>query len=464
MFELEFVGAAQEVTGSCHWLRVGRQQILIDCGLIQGQNEERNYQPFPFDARRIDAVVLTHAHLDHCGRLPLLIEQGFRGPIYTHAASADLAAILLEDAGYLQEKDAEAENRKRERRGRKPVTPLYTREQAKAVAPYFQPLPFAQRHTILPGIELRLNDAGHILGAACVELWLEAQGTQRKLVFSGDLGRWDAPILRDPQLISDADLVILESTYGDRLHRPWSETQAEVLHAVEQCRDSGGNILIPAFSVGRTQEILYAFHRHFNDWGLQRWQVFLDSPLATKATAIYRRHFDLYDHEARAAWRDSGDLFSLPNLHITETPEDSMALNRIKSGAIIIAGSGMCNGGRIRHHLKHNLWRRECQVLIVGFQAQGTLGRQLIEGARFVRLWGEAIRVRAQIHTVGGLSAHADQAELLRWYAGFKSAPPVAIVHGEPPAMAVLAERLHQDFNCRVQQPQPGTRIDLRQL
>ncbi|HXH03438.1 MAG TPA: MBL fold metallo-hydrolase [Candidatus Competibacteraceae bacterium] len=465
MLELEIIGAAREVTGSCSLLRVGGGRVLVDCGLIQGrlQDVARNREPFPFDSRTLDAVILTHAHLDHSGRLPLLLAAGFRGPIYAHPATVELCALLLEDAAYIHEKDAEWENRKRERKGLTPVQPLFTRDQAEQVLTQMRPLPFDELHKVLPGLQVRLRDAGHILGSAIVEAWLEWGGTRRKLVFSGDLGRPGAPILRDPTPVEEADLVILESTYGDRLHRSWAATQAELRELMTIAQDRRGNILIPAFAVGRTQEILYAFHRHFQEWGLGNWRIFLDSPLAQRATEVYARHLRLYDAEARALARGGG-LFRLPNLTATETPEASQAINRIRSGAIIIAGSGMCDGGRIKQHLKHNVWRRDCHVVIVGFQAQGTLGRQLVDGARYIRLWGETIKVNAQVHTIGGLSAHADQAELLAWYDHFRERPPLALVHGELAAMEALAQKLRSTFATRVTLPSPGQRIDLHRL
>jgi len=405
--ELEFLGAAREVTGSCYLIRCGDQRLLVDCGLIQGSREDeaRNAEPFPFDPKRIDAVVLTHSHLDHSGRLPLLVKNGFKGPVYTQRAARDLCRIMLKDAGFLAEKDVEYENRKRARKHLPPVEPLYTVADAQDAMHRFKVLDYEDRRRILPGVELRLRDAGHILGSAIAELWLEEGGEQRKLVFSGDLGHVGAPILRDPVTIDEpADLVVMESTYGNRNHRSWDETWDELGEIISDARGRRGNVLIPSFAVGRAQELLYVFAKHFDDWGIGDWQLFLDSPMAIEATEVYLRHVGLYDEEAARLWRHNHSEPLLPNLHMSRTANQSMALNNVTSGAIIIAGSGMCTGGRIRHHFKHNLWRRDCKVLIVGFQARGTLGRALVDGAKSVHLWGEEVKVGARIHTVGGLS------------------------------------------------------------
>ncbi len=464
--EIQFIGAAREVTGSCHLLRVGRATVLVDCGLIQGRaiDEARNREPFPFDAKHIDAVVLSHAHLDHSGRIPLLVKAGFKGPIYTQRATRDLCRIMLKDAAHLNEKDVEWDNRKRQRKGLKLLEPLYTINEADVALKQFKVLDYGVRRGVAPGIEICLRDAGHILGSAIVEVWLKEGETQRKLVFSGDLGHRGAPILRDPEVIKEADLVILESTYGDRLHRSWAATLAELGEVIGMAQRNKGNILIPSFAVGRTQELLYLFGLHATDWGLQEWQIFLDSPMAIRATEVYTRHHDLYNPEARS-WRGSnGTPFDLPNLHYSLTPAQSMAINRIQAGAIIIAGSGMCNGGRIKHHLKHQVWREHTHIIMVGFQASGTPGRALVDGASHIRLWGETIRIAAQVHTIGGLSAHADQAGLIDWYRQFDKRPTVALVHGEEGAMDTLADKLRSDLQARVHLPAPGSRLDILSL
>jgi metallo-beta-lactamase family protein len=461
--KLEFWGATREVTGSCFLIEVNGRRLLVECGLIQGEpaDEARNRAPFPFDVQRLDAVILTHAHLDHSGRLPLLVKAGYRGPIYTHSASRDLARIMLKDAGYLNEKDAEWENRKRQRKHLPLLEPLYTMTDAQAAMRRFKAMDYGETVKIIEGVKLRLQDAGHILGSAIVELWLEEGGVRRKIVFSGDLGHKGAPILRDPAAVSEADLVVMESTYGDRAHRSWESTWDELDEVFTDMQQGRGNILIPAFAVGRTQELLYAFKRNYERWNLDRWTIFLDSPMAIEATEVYGRHYELFDREASGERRHDGDVFELPNLHLSRTAQQSMRINRIESGAIIIAGSGMCEGGRIKHHFKHNIWRSKCQVLIVGFQARGTLGRSLVEGIDTIHLWGEAIRVAAKIRTIGGFSAHADCNGLAEWYGRFNARPPVALVHGEPQAMDPFAARLKSQGAQQVFAPAHGAQLDL---
>ena len=461
---IEFHGAAGEVTGSCHLIEVGGRRVLLDCGLIQGRREDeaRNRDPFPFDPRGLDAVVLSHSHIDHSGRIPLLVKAGYRGPIYTHRASRDLCQIMLKDAAYLNEREAEWENKKRERKGMRLVTPLYDMREAQVAVRRFKVLEYDEEREILPGVRLRLRDAGHILGSSIVELWLEEGGVRRKLVFSGDLGSRNMPILRDPTPIEDADLVLLESTYGDRLHRSHEETLRELGEVLNQARGEGGNVLIPAFAVGRTQDLIYLLAKHYDEWGVEDWQIFLDSPLAIQASEVYARHSKLYDADAARLWARNAQVPALPNLHISRTAKQSMRLNRIRSGAMIIAGSGMCDGGRIRHHLKHNVWRKDCHVVIVGFQARGTTGRALVDGAHHIRLWGEAIQVNAHVHTIGGLSAHADQNGLVDWYGHFKQRPRVVLVHGEPVAQEVLAERLRTQLSAPVSIVARGDRVDLQ--
>jgi len=464
--KVQIFGAAEEVTGSCHLVTVGNKRILLDCGLIQGRrkDEERNKDPFPFDPASIDAVVLSHAHIDHSGRLPMLVKAGFSGLIYTHRASRDLCRIMLKDSAFLNEKDIEWENRKRLRKGLKPVEALYTIEDARRAMSRFKGIVYQKKVKILPDVTLRLNDAGHILGSSIVELWLEDEGQLRKLVFSGDLGRPGMPILQDPALIQQADLVIMESTYGDRLHRSWEETLTEIENIVRNTANSRGNILIPAFAVGRTQEILYMLARYYEEWKLERWQIFLDSPLAIEATQVFTRHSNLFDQDMADLWLQNRAQSILPGLHISRTSNQSIALNRIHSGAIIIAGSGMCSGGRIKQHLKHNIWRRECHVIISGFQARGTLGRSLVDGAKYIRLWGETVRVAATVHTVGGLSAHADQPGLKNWYANFEGRPRVVLVHGETAALETLSNTLKDDLGAPVTIAKYGQVLDLIEL
>ncbi|OED43389.1 MBL fold metallo-hydrolase [Chromatiales bacterium (ex Bugula neritina AB1)] len=448
--EIQSCGATREVTGSCHLITIAGKRILLDCGLIQGRakDEARNRDPFPFDAARLDAVILSHAHIDHSGRLPLLIKAGFTGPIYTHTASAELCATLLKDSAYLNYKNTQWENKRRQRQGKKLLEPLYDRDDAAKALGQFETLEYRQKKEIAEGISIRLSDAGHIVGSSIVEIWLTEGSQQRKVVFSGDLGHRGTAILKDFTMIDDADLVLMESTYGNRLHRPWQETWDEIDDIVAQIRKKPGNVLIPAFSVGRTQNILYMFARNYEKWGLNKWQIFLDSPMAIEATDIYLRHHQLYDTEAAQFWKDKGSLMGMPNLHFSRTSKDSMAINKIQDGAIIIAGSGMMTGGRIKHHIKHNIWRSNCHLIVTGYQSHGTMGRKLVEGAKKIRLWGERVRVKARIHTIGGLSAHTDQRGLMDWYGNFKSRPPVFLVHGEASTMEVLKQKLRDDLNA----------------
>lgn len=462
---VQCLGAAGHVTGSCHLVQVGDFRILLDCGLIQGSRkaEALNREPFPFDVGRIDAVVLSHAHIDHSGRLPLLVKSGFTGPIYAQRASRDLCRIMLKDSGFLAEKEAESVNRKRLRKGLQPWKPLYTADEAVASMKQFHGLPYDKKTRILPGIQVRYRDAGHILGSAIVELWLEEKGVRRKLVFSGDLGHAGAPILRDPTRIQDADLVLMESTYGDRLHRSREETISELGEIIRGAHHERGNILIPAFAVGRSQDLLYFMSRHRDEWGMDDWSVFLDSPMAIEASRVYARYAHLYDEEAAGLWNRRGvGAGLLPRFQLTRTANQSRAINKMSSGAIILAGSGMCEGGRIKHHLKNNIWRKGCHVIIVGYQAHGTLGRRLVDGVEKIKLWGETIRVSARIHTVGGLSAHADQDGLVRWYAAFTHRPPVYLVHGETKAQEALRDRLKRDLSADVGIAEAGQIVDLR--
>lgn len=440
---VKFLGATKEVTGSCHLLTVGKHQILLDCGLIQGsyKDEVRNSQPLPIDLQQLSAVVLSHAHLDHSGRLPLLAGSGFSGRIYAQRATKDLCRIMLRDSAHLQEKDAEIENRKRARKGLPPIKPLYTLKDVEITEPLFYPCDYHEWITINEQIRFRFHDAGHILGSCIVELAVSDHGVEKRLLYSGDLGPHDAPILNDPESGFEVDHVIMESTYGDRDHRSKQATLDELAEVFNSDTSLRGNIIVPAFSVGRSQELLYLFAKHKKEWHLDRWQIFLDSPMAIDATEVYLKHHCLYDAEARSIFGDkpAQQLRQLlPNLSLTETPEESMAINRIQQGAIIIAGSGMCTGGRVKHHLKHLVWRDTTQVMMVGYQAHGTPGRALVDGKHSIRLWGEGIRVRAKIHTIGGLSAHAGQSDLLRWYEQMPGRPPVTLVHGETEAQLAL--------------------------
>ena len=446
-FELQFFGATERVTGSLYLLRAGKSRVLLECGLVQGAADEEahNREPFPFDLLEIDAVVVSHSHIDHSGRVPLLVRQGYTGPVYTHAASKALCDIMLPDSGYLNEKEAEWENRKRARKGQGRISPLYTRADAEASIDQFRGLEYETPTEITPGLTLTLFDAGHILGASIVRLEYEDSNGKRTLVFSGDLGYRDAPLMDPTTRLQHADAVLMESTYGDRDHRPISETVAELTDLFESARAAQGNVLIPAFTVGRTQDLLYLMAEHFDEWKLGKWRIFLDSPMGISATRVYSRYRHLF---AATLFEPKSDYPDLPNLYATRTAEESMTINDIENGAIIIAGSGMCTGGRILHHLKNNVWRPQCHLVIVGYQAIGTLGRRLVDGADEIRLWGDAYRVRAQRHTIGGLSAHADQSDLVDWYSSFAGRPPVYLVHGEERGQRPLLEKLKADLGA----------------
>lgn len=464
--KLTSYGAAEEVTGSCHLIEVGDAKVLFDCGLIQGRKKDelRNHDKFPFDPAQLDAVVLSHAHIDHCGRLPMLLDQGFKGKIYTHPATCDLVQILLKDSAHLNARDVEYRNKRRKRAGKPLLSPLYDQKDVETTLSRLESVAYQTRCKVAEGVSIQLFDAGHIIGSAMVEITLVEGDQTRTVVFSGDLGHRGSPILRDFSYLKKADLLLMESTYGNRLHRDWSETLAEVSEIASALSSVRGNILIPAFSVGRSQMILYTLARYFDEWDLGRWQIFLDSPMAIRASEVYLKHITLYDEEAAAYYKKNGPLLSMPNLHFSETADESRAINRMPSGAIVVAGSGMCNGGRIMHHLKHNLWRPDAHVIIAGYQAPGTLGRKLVDGDDMVKVWGENIRVRARIHTIGGLSAHADQQGMVDWYSHFDDKPPTLLVHGEKRAMHALSARLRDECGARVHSAKRGKSTDLLAL
>ncbi len=462
MAKLTFYGATEGVTGSAYLLETGDSAILLECGLVQGSRaeEKANEEAFPFNARKLDAVVLSHAHLDHSGRLPKLVADGFKGPVYTTQPTRELLAIMLKDAAILQQRDAEWESKRRRRAGKSAIEPLFTVEDVEAALGLCEGMDYGHRHEIADGVEVCYRDAGHILGSAVVELFVTEGGSEKKLVFSGDLGNSCAALLRDPEIIEQADILLLESTYGDRDHRPMDETLQEFEDIVAKASKNGGNILIPAFAVGRTQEIIFRLGELYQQGKLKQQAVYLDSPMAIATTEVYHRHQDVFNREDRAILRQakSGSLHSfLPVLRYSRSTEESMALNRIASGAIIIAGSGMCNGGRIRHHLKHNLWRQDSHVIIIGYQAVGTPGRSLVDGARTFRMGGEEIAVKAEIHTLGGFSAHAGQSQLLDWVDGFaRSKPKIYLVHGEDDAKRALAGKL-SERGWQVEVPDHGS-------
>lgn len=439
--KISFHGADRGVTGSCHRVEVGGTRLLIDCGLFQGSREieEDNEAAFGFDAAEIDFVLLTHAHLDHCGRLPLLTARGFRGDVVATAATRDLAALVLRDAAFLQAEEARYRE-SRASRGRPAgtaVAPLYTEADVDRTLERFgTEARYGRRMQLAKGVHATFLDAGHILGSACVLLELEEGGERRRVLFSGDLGSSGRPILRDPERPPWADVVVMETTYGDRLHKPLAPSVTELYEVIERTFARGGNVLIPTFALERAQELLF-FLREGVEAGRfpATMQVFLDSPMAISATEIFARHRDCFRPEIEAMLAAGKDPFAMRGLHLSRSGEESMAINRIASGAVILAGAGMCGGGRIRHHLRQGLWREGCSVVFVGFAAQGTLARRIIDGAESVRIHGEDVQVRASVHTIGGFSAHADQKELLAWHAETGEPARTFLVHGEPTAM-----------------------------
>lgn len=460
--KISFHGADRGVTGSCHLLECADKRVLIDCGLYQGEHElgEENAAPFGFDAATIDYVLLTHAHLDHCGRLPLLVKRGFRGEIITTAATRELARVVMLDSAHLQEEEANWQARKTARRGSEAVPqPLYTTLDALNTLDYFgRTATYDQPVELAAGVRATFLDAGHILGSASLYLQLEEDSRNRSVAFSGDLGNSGRPLLRDPVPPPKVDAVVMETTYGDRLHKPLLPSVEEFYLAIEETFRRGGNVIIPTFALERAQELLYYLREGVETGRLSKsMQVFLDSPMAISATEIFRQHPECFDPEAFANFGHGRDPFMLPGLHFTRETSDSIDLNRISGGAVILAGSGMATGGRIRHHLKHNLWRKSCSVIFVGFAAKGTLARQIIDGAKTIHLFGEEIPVKARIHTINGFSAHADRDELLSWHRRVGAARTF-LVHGEEEVMRQFGALLE---NTQVEMPALGQSFDL---
>lgn len=464
---LTFLGATQQVTGSCYLIETrDGARVLLECGMRQGRREDeaQNRAPFAFDPASLDAVVISHAHIDHTGLLPRLVASGYRGPIFATEATCDLMELMLLDAANLQEKDAEWENKWRARLGKDFVEPLYTVADTEQTLKQRRPLAYGQTQEVAPGVRITYHDAGHILGSAIVDLHIIDHHLDRHLVFSGDLGNACSPLMRDPSILTDADLVLMESTYGDRDHRNDEETLEELAEILQAAHRDGGNVLIPSFAVGRTQDLIYYLGKFYQEGRLPQQAVFLDSPMAIRANAIYSRYHEQFDTADRERLQAKGVKRLedwLPVLRCTPSPEESMAINRIKSGAIIIAGSGMCTGGRIVHHFKHNLWRRECHLVFPGFQAKGTLGRQIVDGASSVKVLHQRIAVGAQVHTLGGFSAHAGQSQLLDWVKHFDHHPELYLVHGELEKMQALQQVLQQQLHWPASIAEPGEQIAL---
>ncbi|MCR5625914.1 MAG: MBL fold metallo-hydrolase [Lachnospiraceae bacterium] len=465
--KLTFVGADHEVTGSCHYIDACGKHMLVDYGMEQGSKLYENI-PIPVSAAEIDYVFLTHAHIDHSGLLPLLFARGFRGKVYATEGTCDLANIMLRDSAHIQVFEAEWRNRKARRSSLvTPYEPLYTMQDADGVISLLNRVRYNTKVNIDQGIEVRFTDVGHLLGSSAVEMWLTEDSVTKKIVFSGDIGNPDQPILKDPMPVEEADYVLVESTYGDRLHTTEKvDYVAELTKIIQRTFDRGGNVVIPSFAVGRTQEMLY-FIRKIKEDNLIKYhddfQVYVDSPLAVEATSVFSKNqLSCYDEEAIELVKQGINPIDFPGLNLSITPEESKEINFDDEPKVIISASGMCEAGRIRHHLKHNLWRDESTILFVGYQAVGTLGRALVEGSKDVKLFGEPVEVRAEIATLAGISGHADKNGLLSWMKGFKEKPDmVFVVHGEDRVTEIFADTLQDEMGLNAYAPFSGTVFNL---
>ena len=453
--KIKFCGASTGVTGSCHLLTSGEHKILLDCGQFQGgkAQDALNYEKFPFEPSEIECVVLSHAHIDHCGRLPLLTKRGFEGKIYCTDATADLLSVMLKDSAYIHEKETEWKNRKAERAGREQVEPLYTIEDAEKALSLVSPILYDQQIEINSDMKIVFNDAGHILGSAITELWVTEDDKESKIVFSGDLGMEGRPILRDPTYIKKADYVIMETTYGNRIHKELGSGVEKLIEIILNTTRRGGNVVIPSFAVGRTQELIYELNRFYDSNNEYRKEldkifVYIDSPMATTATEIFRRNAQVFDEETREYILKGDNPLEFKNLKFTRSSKESQDLNFNNEPKIIISASGMCEAGRIRHHLKHNLWNPKNSIVFVGYQGQGTLGRSLVEGIKMVTLFGEEIQVNAEIHNLEGFSGHADQNGLFAWLAHFEQKPKqIFLVHGEEESKKDFAKLVNEKLS-----------------
>lgn len=446
--KIKFCGGVQAVTGSCHLLTIGTKKVLLDCGQFQGGKalDQLNYEDFGFRPSEIDYLILSHAHVDHCGRIPLLVKLGFQGRIFCTDATFDLVQVMLRDSAYIQEKEAEWKSRKNTRAGKKPVEPLYTIQDAEASFSFFEPILYEENKEICDELRIRFRDAGHILGSAITEIWATEEGQTRKIVFSGDLGMRNRPILRDPEYIQEADYVIMETTYGNRVHPANSQSVDELIQIILKTTGRGGNVVIPSFAVGRTQEIIYQLNRFYEDnspdyqAALDKIKVYVDSPMATTATEVFRRNAQVFDDETKEYILRGDHPLDFKNLIFTRSTEESRALNFNAEPKVILSASGMCEAGRIKHHLKHNLWNARNSIVFVGYQAEGTLGKRIKDGEKHVQIFGENIYVNAEIDSLEGMSGHADREALLDWLSGFLSQPQkIFLVHGEPDSKADFA-------------------------
>lgn len=464
--QITFLGATHEVTGSCTLLEAAGKRFLVDCGMQQGPDTYEN-QDIPVLPADIDFVLLTHAHIDHSGNLPLLYARGFRGPVYATNATKDLCDIMLKDSAHIQMFEAEWRNRKGRRSGREEYVPAYTMDDALGVISQLAGCEYGEVMQIAEGIKVRFIDAGHLLGSSSIEIWLREDGEEKKIVFSGDVGNTDQPIIKDPQYIHEADYVVIESTYGDRTHEKVEDYAQMLAEVIQETFDRGGNVVIPSFAVGRTQEMLY-FIREIKERKLVQghgdFEVYVDSPLAVEATSIFQRHHqECYDEIAQAIVNEGFNPISFPGLKLSVTSDDSKAINMKENCKVILSASGMCDAGRIKHHLKHNLWRKECTVLFVGYQAVGTLGRILVDGVDTVKLFGEEIMVQADIRVLPGISGHADREGLMRWLKAYEPTLKMVFVnHGEDSVCQVFADRIRNELGYDTLAPFSGTIYDLK--
>lgn len=472
--KVTFLGATKTVTGSNFLLEGAGKKILIDCGLYQGKalDERENYEDFAFNVADIDFMLLTHAHIDHSGRIPKLYNDGYRNPVYATKATCDLCSIMLPDSGHIQEMENEWHNRKRERKGEKALPPLYTAEDAIKCLEIFQPVKYDEIIELTPNINVRFNDAGHMLGSAIIEIWIKENGETKKIVFTGDLGNNDIPLLGAPTMIENADFLVMESTYGGRLHMRNDDKAEMFLDIVSETLDNGGNVVIPSFAVGRTQEILYEINklkekRHDEEFlkkydKLMHTLVYVDSPLAISATEIFRQNTELFDEEVRKEIESGDNPLEFPGLHFTKTAEESKALNESNVPSIIISASGMCEVGRIKHHLKHNLWNPKNTILFVGYQAPGTLGAKIVGGEKKVKIFGEEVAVNARIEYIEGYSGHADQEWLLNFVYSFINKPKhIFLIHGEPDGQKILKDKIQESTDIAVTIPDYGETYEL---
>jgi metallo-beta-lactamase family protein len=463
---LTFLGGAQSVTGSRYLLETAGARVLVDCGLCQERDlQSRNWEPFPIPPDRLDAVLLTHAHLDHCGLLPRLARQGFRGRVFATAPTADIARIVMLDSARLQKEDVEQKRKRhaREQRGpgRAPVA-LYDEQDAEKAASLFTAVPYGGAVDVADGVRAEYFEAGHILGSASIRVTLGGNGRGRSVLFSGDIGRWNAPILNDPAPCDAADYVLMESTYGDTLHGDEAQIGESLARAITTTVDAGGNVIIPAFAIERSQEVLYHLNALVEKDRIPSLMVFLDSPMATKVTDIFRKYPEFFDQEMRDRIRANRSPLDLRGLVMARRVEDSKAINRISGSVIVLAGAGMCTGGRIKHHLFHNITRPESTILFVGYQAEGTLGRQIVDGSRIVRILGQTLPVKARVQRISGFSAHADRDELLRWAGCVKTRPRAAfVIHGEPQVASRFGATLREKLGWDASVPSPGQAVEL---